>query len=83
MRAPVARFDGVGYGLLAFGMIAVSVSVDALAGETPRRGAIVVLLVSGLVALVAYWLHAARAKAPSVPGRSRILMSACFMVSLL
>lgn len=67
LRAPVAHFDGVGYALLAFGMIAVSVSVDALAGETPRRGAIVVLLLAGLMALVAYWLHAARTKAPLFP----------------
>ncbi|ATD67161.1 MFS transporter [Luteimonas chenhongjianii] len=67
LRAPVSRFDGAGYALLAFGMIAVSLSVDALSGHSPRRAALVVLLVAGLVALVAYWLHAARAPAPLFP----------------
>ena len=67
LRAPVARFDAPGYGLLAFGMIAVSLSIDALSGHAPRQAALVVLLVAGLAALVAYWLHAARASAPLFP----------------
>ena len=67
LRAPVSRFDAPGYGLLAFGMIAVSLSIDALSGHAPRQAALVVLLVAGLAALVAYWLHAARASAPLFP----------------
>ena len=67
LRAPVSRFDAAGYGLLAFGMIAVSLSIDALSGHAPRQAALVVLLVAGLAALVAYWLHAARASAPLFP----------------
>ena len=67
LRAPVSRFDAAGYGLPAFGMIAVSLSIDALSGHAPRQAALVVLLVAGLAALVAYWLHAARASAPLFP----------------
>ncbi len=67
LRAPVSRFDLPGYGLLAFGMIAVSLSVEALSGHAARQAALVVLLVTGLAALVAYWLHAARAAAPLFP----------------
>ncbi|WP_058834192.1 multidrug transporter subunit MdtD [Luteimonas abyssi] len=67
LRVPVSRFDLVGYGLLAFGMVAVSLSVDALSGHAGRRAAVVVLLVGGMAALVAYWLHAARAPSPLFP----------------
>lgn len=67
LRAPVARFDMKGYALLAFGMIAVSLSVEGLAGHAAWQAVLVVLLVAGLAALVAYWLHAARAVAPLFP----------------
>ncbi len=67
LRASVSRFDLLGYGLLAFGMAAVSLSVDALSGHAARGPALVVLLVAGFGALVAYWLHAARAAAPLFP----------------
>ena len=39
LRAPVSRFDLPGYGLLAFGMIAVSLSVEALSGHAARQAA--------------------------------------------
>lgn len=67
LRVPVSRFDLIGYGLLAFGMVAVSLSVDALSDHVARKAAVLVLLVFGLAALVAYWLHAARAAAPIFP----------------
>jgi MFS family permease len=67
LRAPVFRFDGLGYGLLAFGMVAVSLSLDGLADHSPRRGLMLVLLVFGLAGLVGYWLHAARASRPLFP----------------
>jgi len=67
LRMPVPRFDLAGYGLLAFGMVAVSLSLDGLTDRDPRRAALVVLLVFGLAGLVAYWLHAARSERPLFP----------------
>lgn len=67
LRQPVARFDLVGYGLLAFGMVAVSLSLDLLTADEPRQGLVLVLLACGLSSLVAYWLHAARAPRPLFP----------------
>ena len=67
LRLHVGRFDLLGYVLLAFGMVAVSLSVDALSGHDARRVAVIVLLVGGLAAIAAYWLHAARASAPLFP----------------
>ncbi|WP_411834406.1 multidrug transporter subunit MdtD [Pseudoxanthomonas mexicana] len=67
LRMPVPRFDLIGYGLLAFGMVAVSLSLDGLTDRDSRRAALVVLLVFGLAGLVAYWLHAARSERPLFP----------------
>jgi len=60
LRAATGRFDAVGYGLLAFGMVAISLSLDGLSDRSPRHGLLMVLLLFGLAALVGYWLHAAR-----------------------
>ncbi|WP_313070273.1 multidrug transporter subunit MdtD [Melaminivora sp.] len=68
MRADDARgvrgFDAVGYGLLAFGMAAVSLGVEAMAGGGVRRASALVLLVFGVASLAAYGLHALRAANP-------------------
>jgi EmrB/QacA subfamily drug resistance transporter len=66
LRAHVWRFDLLGYALLAFGMVAVSFSLNVLS-DRPQYGAGLVLLVFGLAALVAYWLHAARTDRPLFP----------------
>jgi EmrB/QacA subfamily drug resistance transporter len=66
LRASVSRFDLLGYLLLAFGMVAVSFSLNVLS-ERPQYGVGLVLLVFGLASLVAYWLHAARADRPLFP----------------
>jgi len=58
----VARFDGMGYALLAFGMVAISLAIEAAHGV--GRGGSAALVVAGLVALVVYWLHAARHAQP-------------------
>jgi len=58
------RFDLTGYGLLAFGMVAISLGIDGLAGLGLRQAGTVVLLVAGFASLVVYWLHAARHPAP-------------------
>jgi EmrB/QacA subfamily drug resistance transporter len=67
LRQPVTRFDVLGYVLLAFGMVAVSLSLDALSARQPQHAVVVVLVVSGLASLVAYWLHAARTDRPLFP----------------
>jgi EmrB/QacA subfamily drug resistance transporter len=67
LRQPVSRFDLPGYGLLALGMVAVSLSLDLLPGGQPRLGLVLVLLVFGLAGLAAYWLHAARTARPLFP----------------
>ncbi len=64
LRQLVGRFDALGYAFLAYAMVAVSLALDALSTEQPRHAAVVILVVSGLASLVAYWLHAARAERP-------------------
>jgi len=61
---PSGRFDAIGYALLAFGMVALSLGLDGLSGLGLRQAGVVVLMVFGLAALAAYWLHAARAAQP-------------------
>jgi EmrB/QacA subfamily drug resistance transporter len=58
--ATLARFDGMGYALLAFGMVALSLSFDGASGLGLAQGGTMVLAVFGFASLVAYWLHAAR-----------------------
>jgi EmrB/QacA subfamily drug resistance transporter len=60
----VPRFDLTGYGLLAFGMVAVSLAVDGLSSLGLRQASVLVLLVFGLASLAAYWLHAAKKPDP-------------------
>ncbi|HEX2341115.1 MAG TPA: multidrug transporter subunit MdtD [Vicinamibacterales bacterium] len=67
LRQTVPGFDLLGYGLLAFGMVAVSLSLDLLSDRRPRHGVVLVLLVFGLASLAAYWLHAARTTRPLFP----------------
>lgn len=58
------RFDATGYGLLAFGMVAVSLSIDGLSGAGLRGAVVLLLMVFGLASLAAYWLHALRRPDP-------------------
>ena len=67
LRQMVGRFDALGYLLLAYAMVAVSLGLDALSEEQPRHAAVLILVVSGLASLVAYWLHAARVERPLFP----------------
>ncbi len=60
----LGRFDLNGYLMLAFGMVAVSLSLDGTSELGLREGAVVLLLVFGLASLAAYWLHALRRPDP-------------------
>jgi EmrB/QacA subfamily drug resistance transporter len=67
LHQPVSRFDALGYVLLAYAMMSVSIALNALSAEQPQHAAVVILMVSGLASLVAYWLHAARTEHPLFP----------------
>ena len=67
LQRSVDRFDLLGYFLLAFGMVTVSLSLDAVSDPEMSHGIVLVLLVFGLASLAAYWLHAARADGPLFP----------------
>ena len=62
--AKIPRFDLAGYLMLAFGMVSLSLALDGLAGLGLRQASVLVLMIFGLAALVAYWLHAARRPDP-------------------
>jgi len=68
MRGPplerVARFDVVGYLLLAFGMVCVSLALDGLSSLGLHHAGVLVMLIFGLVSLTSYWLHASRHSDP-------------------
>ncbi|SFQ00036.1 drug resistance transporter, EmrB/QacA subfamily [Variovorax sp. OK605] len=55
------RFDSVGYAMLAFGMVAISLSLD---GVGLRQGGVMVLLIFGFASIVTYWLRASRTPEP-------------------
>ncbi|HVL00994.1 MAG TPA: multidrug transporter subunit MdtD, partial [Dongiaceae bacterium] len=63
----VSRFDGSGYAMLAFGMVAVSLALDGLAGLGIQTATVRVLLVFGLASIAAYCLHAVRNPQPLFP----------------
>ncbi|MDO5056593.1 MAG: multidrug transporter subunit MdtD [Lautropia sp.] len=62
-ESPV-RFDLAGYTLLVSAMIAISLALDSPGWA---RTVVALLMVLGLAALSAYWLHALRSPAPLFP----------------
>lgn len=65
--AALPPFDFTGFGLLAFGMVTLSLALDGLAGIGLGRAPVLVLLVFGLANLAAYWIHATRHPRPLFP----------------
>lgn len=63
-RQPKRSFDGVGFVLLAIGMVGVSLALDGLSGGSLGPALVAVLLVLGLASLAAHWMHALRSPAP-------------------
>ena len=59
--AVLKRFDSVGYAMLAFGMVAISLSLD---GVGLRQGGVMVVLIFGFASIAGYWLRAARTPEP-------------------
>jgi EmrB/QacA subfamily drug resistance transporter len=64
LRASVGGFDLGGYLMLAVAMVSISLALDGLSGMGGARTLVVLLMVLGLAALSAYWLHALRSPAP-------------------
>ena len=64
-RTPdIGRFDLGGYLLLTVAMVAISLSLDGMGALSWARTLVVLLLVIGLAALAAYWLHALKSPTP-------------------
>ena len=63
-QQPRRSFDGVGFALLALGMVGVSLALDGLSGVGMGRALVAVLLVFGMASLAAYWMHALRSPTP-------------------
>jgi len=63
-QAGVGRFDLGGYLMLVVAMVSISLALDGLSGLGWARTLVVLLMVLGLAALSAYWLHALRSPAP-------------------
>src|SRR5215467_8893474 len=63
-KSPVNRFDIVGYLMLSFSMVAISLSLDGLSELGLRHAAVLMLMIFGLASFVAYWLHATQVASP-------------------
>lgn len=62
--AGLGRFDLGGYVMLVVAMLAISLALDGMGGLGWGHSLVVMVLVLGLAALAAYWLHALRSRAP-------------------
>jgi len=58
------RFDLRGYVMLAFAMVALSLSLDGISALGTPHALVMLMAVAGLAGLVGYWLHAANSTAP-------------------
>lgn len=58
------RFDLRGFVMFSSGLVMVSLALQGLGEHAMSVAASMLLLVGGLAAMVAYWLHATRAKQP-------------------
>ena len=66
-RADTGRFDLAGYAMLVLAMVALSLALDGLGGLGWASALVVLLMIAGMAALTAYWLHALRHPAPIFP----------------
>ncbi|HEV7491435.1 MAG TPA: multidrug transporter subunit MdtD [Rhodanobacteraceae bacterium] len=63
-RSAVKRFDGVGYLMLSFSMVAISLSLDGLSELGLRHATVLMLMIFGMASFVSYWLHATQVESP-------------------
>ncbi|CEJ14293.1 putative transport protein HsrA [bacterium YEK0313] len=65
--ASIGRFDFAGYLMLSVGMVALSFSLDGLAGLGMAHATVLLLLVFSMALIIAYGLHAQRRPDPLFP----------------
>ncbi len=58
------RFDGRGFVLFSLGLVLVSLALQGLGEHAISIASSMLMLVAGLAAMCAYWLHAARTEQP-------------------
>jgi len=63
-RSDVKRFDMIGYLMLSFSMVAISLSLDGLSELGLRHATVLMLMIFGMASFVAYWLHATQVESP-------------------
>ena len=63
----LAPFDFPGYGLLAAGMVGISIALDGMSDLALNHATVLLLLTFGLVGLAGYWLRAAQRPHPLFP----------------
>jgi EmrB/QacA subfamily drug resistance transporter len=63
-HSAVKRFDMIGYLMLSFSMVAISLSLDGLSELGLRHATVLMLMIFGMASFVAYWLHASQVESP-------------------
>jgi EmrB/QacA subfamily drug resistance transporter len=64
LRNPVDGFDSRGFGLFSAGLVLVTLALQGLGERAISAAVSLLMLVAGLAAMVAYWLHAVRSERP-------------------
>lgn len=64
LRTPVDAFDARGFMLFSAGLVLVTLALQGLGERALSAAASLLMLVVGLAAMVAYWLHAVRTPRP-------------------
>lgn len=78
--ALILTFDISGYVMLVVGMISLSLSLNSLAERTVAHASLIILLVMGIAACVAYWLHAQ--KQPNALFRPELFHNRTFSIGI-
>ncbi len=63
-RRPSGPFDARGFALFSLGVVLLSLALQGLGERAITTAASIVMVVAGLASMLAYWLHAARARRP-------------------
>jgi len=62
--APGQRFDWPGFAMFSLGLVLVSLGLQGLGEHALSAAVSILLVIGGLAAMAAYWVHAARAERP-------------------
>lgn len=64
VQRPSQRFDSRGFALFALGLVLMSLALQGLGERALSTAVSIVMVVAGLAAMLAYWLHASRVPRP-------------------